>query len=163
MDDLLKHIHYVSKNILKNEGSLSPVTFLIKDGGLLGPYILNYSNDDEKYANYWSIGLTAQKLNADRIILVNDIAMREAKNSEDAKYIRNNYDHESPLSYPESMRIDGILLVDIYTSTNKRLIYLQKFKKSLKDYVFLNLESYDQDSFDGALIQSVLKGLTHKE
>lgn len=160
MDDLLKQIHFFAKKILKERGSLSPVAFLVRDGEFSSPMLLDFSNDHKKYTSCIEIGLTAQKINSDRIILVNDIAMRTVNSLEEAEYIKDNYDHESPLSYPESMRIDGILFIDINISTNKRSIYLQKYKKSSQDLVFLDLDH--QTNFDGALIQAVMKGLNYK-
>lgn len=166
MDELIKGLSQQASKLLKKDKRLMPVAFLIQSNQVLTVVGLNYETDEKKYDSCFQIGITAKKLKADRIILINDSAARVFTNKKESEYAMKNYSHESPLCYPESMRLDGILLIDLKIESEKSEIYFLRYEKRGEDFHFHDLTALrelikcpaDEGVFSGTLTENVLKG-----
>ncbi len=158
VDELVEKINEIAEQNLRQDGYLNAMAFILRDGHF-APMELKFETDDEKHRAYVSIGLTAQKLGADRVILLNDVAARAADTPEEAKYMAENYDHECPLSYPESMRWDGILTLDIDLKSEKVDGFFRQYKRDGDEYSFEEL--VDNGSFSGGLVNNILTGFKY--
>ena len=127
--EMVEDFNKVAKENLQKDGKVSPIAFVIKDKEILIPILLSFHNDQDKQTGYTMVGVVAQYLSADAVILINDVAMRGYKNKTEADYAMRNYLTESPLTYPESMRQDGIYFLSISFKTRKIYGYFQPYKK----------------------------------
>ncbi len=123
--EMVKDMNKVAKKNLQKDGKVSPIAFIIKNKEILVPVLLSFHNDQDKQTGYTMVGVVAQYLSADTVILINDVAMREYKNKTEADYAILNYSTENPLTYPESMRQDGIYFLSISFETRKIYGYFQ--------------------------------------
>ena len=164
MDKLIEGLIERAKENLKKDGYLAPVIIAMKGDKLLAPILLQFKCDNEKYATYKIIGKIAKKLAADRIILINDVALK-MYDTKDSEHVMKNYNTMSPLTYPENMRQDGIFIHDLNLITEKVKPYFLRYKKQKKgSFKFYNINTFQgsEDSFSGEIMNSVLKGFKNK-
>jgi hypothetical protein len=100
----------MAKANLTRDGHLSPVAILFRSSdGQMGVVSLMFDSNS-KYPIMMGLGDLCKKQGFDEIIMVNDCAVRIPKSVEEAKFIAENYETESPSCYPESMRKECIVL-----------------------------------------------------
>jgi len=162
MNELISDLSQKAIEFFKRDQYLKPVSFLINSDRILGIVELEFETDEEKYNMYFQIGQIAKKFKANRIVMINDVAFRIYTNKEDADYARQNFDHESPLCYPENMRQDGILFTDIKIKSKKIDVCFLKYEKREKEIYFYDPQElrfdFKEGSLNGTLIENVLKG-----
>ena len=161
MDELISSLSQKTIELFKRDQYLKPVAFLINSDKILGILELKFETDEEKYNMYFRVGQVAKQLKADRVVMINDVALRTYTNKEEADYARQNYDHESPLCYPENMRQDGILLTDIKIGSKKIEACFLKYEKREEEIYFYDPQEIKSDfkvSLNGALVENILKG-----
>lgn len=158
--ELVQAVSEIAVENLKKYGHLTPVAFLLKDKNIIAVLMLTFQTDDVKYTQYYNIGEEARKRSADAILIVSDVAMREYKTMDDVKYMLKNYATEAPLSYPESMRQDGIFYSAIDLMSGKADGFFQRYVRlhSQEDiFKFFKIESF-KEALIGDLQETVLKG-----
>lgn len=173
MNDLIQNLSENAVGILKKEGHLNPIAFLLDSDRVITIVELKFTDDEEKYKSYLAVGKIAEKAKANRVILINDVAARIYKTKKEAEYAYENYDHESPLSYPESMRLDGILFIDINIESECIKEYFLRYERENEEFKFHKLSklgSFVEEEigktndfgetgvFSGILIENVLRG-----
>lgn len=158
MNKIIKSLLEIAKKILKNEGFLIPQAFFIKDNekGMvrISP---NFKTAEEKYKSCIAIGLTAKQVGANSIILLNDVASK-TYSKENADYVEKNYNTESPLTYPESQRDDGIMIMYMDMKTKKIDAYFQKYKKQGNNIKFYKIKEFPDNEMDGLVPESIFEG-----
>ena len=157
--ELLEDINTVAKKNLEKNGKLAPIAFVIKDTQMIAPILLDFRAPQEIYLSCKYAGAIAKYLNADAIILISDVAMREYKSKEEEDFAAKNYSTESPLSYPENMRTDGIFFLVIDLETKKAECCMQLYEKKDDNFIFKNLDDFPETTGVGGRIQeSVIEG-----
>jgi len=142
------------------------VAFLLKEDRIIAPILIHFKHNEEKHQAYFTVGTAAKDLCADKVFLINEVAARLVTNKEDAEYMAKNYDHENPLSYPESMRLDGILFIEIDLKSEKSDALFHRYTKDGEKFVFeekiktfQELAGTDESVvFTGVLVDCVLDG-----
>lgn len=112
--------------------------------------------DETKHAFYRAVGALCKKEGCDFIMIINDAAIKAFKNPEDYKNMIDNYETESPLTYPKSMRTDCIILIGYAFATEESKIVVQPYKEENGGYTWQEL--VDTPEFDGAIIRGVKEG-----
>ncbi len=157
IDELIVNLCDKAQNLLEEDGYLDPIAFIITDTMI--PCMLSCPKEDKK-AMFTALGAVMKKFKSKRIILVSDIAMRVV-DPEKSDEIKANLLTEQPLTYPESMRQDGIFLQDINPERHFSDAYFMQYE-NLKDAprLFHNLTQLNkkEESFSGAFFDSVVSG-----
>jgi len=156
VDAFIQDISKIAQENIEKDDYLQPMAFIIKEGEIV-PMSLSNTDDEAKFRSYTDVGLVAQKLAADKVILLADVAARIVDNPEDAKYVQENYSTESPLSYPESLRLDGILFLVVELKSGTATGYFRRYEKHEIGYKFHELETYSE-TFSGGLVNMVMGG-----
>lgn len=118
---LLDCLTEAAKALLVKTGTIDPAFFLCNDEKLMGePFLMSMFDricgyipdmDEAKTRNVFLIGGMAQKLKANRVIIIWDAAFRTVAAS-DAKSAFNDQT-ERPLLYPKSMRTECIIVNEV--------------------------------------------------
>lgn len=97
------------KNVNTDGRKVEPVVFVFGENQIY-VILVPWDNNEAKIATLKEVGKKCVELDAHRLALLVDVAMKKYDNPEDALYASRNPETEAPLSYPESMRIDGLLI-----------------------------------------------------
>jgi len=119
------------------------------------PIVAAISLNSDKYEMYRKLGAMLGLKNITDVILLNDCAFRTV-NVKDFQFVKENYNTESPLSYPESMRTEALVFAHI-NFKEKDKICMMAYKKYGKEVEFLS-EEFSEGGFDGAIRSSVVCG-----
>ena len=142
MKKLVEKLSKTAMTNLERDGFLTPVALLIRGKHILMPIIIHYETDEDKYKNYYLVGKVAKSYSADAIILVNDAAMRGFEKLEDFQYAKKNYASESPLTYPESMRKEVIVILVIDLVSKEITGYFQQYAKEGTKFSFRRMKNF---------------------
>lgn len=121
--EMLKgHLEAAKTNLIQNK-SLMPVAIILSESQ---PAVVGFDNSDKTQA-YSLVGLTAAKMNGHSLIIINDIAMRKIDwqgltEEEIDKILADPTEH--PLTYPKSLRTDGILVHYIDLWSDRQMAYI---------------------------------------
>lgn len=155
--ELVRDINTVAMKNLVDNRNIAPVAFIVRDGLIRIPVLMEFNTDQEKYENCNFVGAVAKYYNADVVILVHDSALREYDNEKNENYAMSNFSTENPLAYPDSMRKDGISLLVIDIKTRETLFYLQQYEeRGEKGYRFTELK--EMGKIGGEIPEKVLEG-----
>lgn len=166
IDEFIVGLCETAKGILEEKGEIMPVAMVITDDGHIIPCMLPFKNDDseEKYAMYGAVGVTMKKFNANKVVLVNDVALKYYSSKEEADKAKENYQTESPLMYPESLRQDGILLQEVDLGDDTVNSYFMRYENtSPRKYHELARLNKEGESMAGAIISSLKDGYARSE
>lgn len=135
--DYLSYMEMARQNLL-NSGSLIPVILLFKNEELKGAMLTPFKDDEQKHNSLKAVGVLARKNGCDSAIFICDAAMREFKNAQQAKYARENWDTEAPLTYPEGngVRVECIILATLNFKTKEKTNTFQVYKRVNNTPVF---------------------------
>lgn len=165
IDELVVFLCKGAKKILEEKGKLAPVGFVITKEKKIIPCALPFRNDIEKSAIYLALGVAVRKFSGSRVIMINDVAMRKI-DPKDMEEFKKNYTTEQPLTYPESMRQDGIFLQDMNMETGRIEGYFMRYK-NLKDaprcYYDLEHINKNKDSMGGGIPGRITEGYNSPE
>lgn len=142
------------RNCVAVNSNFLPMAFFM-DGDQ--PIVVAIALNSDKYAMYHKLGVLLGQRNVTEVILLNDCAFRTV-NVKDAQFVKENYDTESPLSYPESMRTEALVFVHINFKERDK-ICVMAYKKVGKKVEFLE-ETSDVDDFNGGIRASVAAGFS---
>jgi len=166
--DVEKYINVLNehaKKLLVRDGFLQSVAFFIKDDQVECPEKIVHKDDEEKFNHYYQIGKKLQEY--DYVIVLQDIAYRSFDNKDAAKEVIENYMTESPLTYPESMRMDGILYMALANTGDGigMRMYCQSYRKDKDKYQFDDLKDWSGacESLSGNLLEAVQSGYNDHE
>lgn len=155
IDGLIVGLCVNAKKIKEKNVSMSPVAMILsKDKGII-PCMLPFRDDEEKSALYYGLGIGMKKYNADRVILINDVALKTYDKPVNISVT------EQPLTYPESMREDGIFIQDINIVTGRVDGYFQRYenkKDAPRFYHELKHLNKNGESMGGDLLNQIKEG-----
>jgi hypothetical protein len=163
MKEILQKMAEAAKANLVKYGDLAAVMMWFRDKELIaGPqFHVNFklsTADQNKDMNILAAGKYAKTIGADTIIFVWDAAMR----------IISNPDHpyditESPLSYPESMRTECIIVEGIKMSSGEEDVIIIPYKGGNgKPVEFLPNNQGDLDQYKSRISQIALSGYNNR-
>jgi hypothetical protein len=121
MESLLDGIKNTAIKLLKKDGVIYPVFFIVQGETLIisqptsifDKFQDNLNAEDYKSRAVYCMGALAKVSHADRLIMIWDAAMRTLPSN-------IPYDPtEAPLSYPKSMRVECIIIIDISFTTGQ--------------------------------------------
>lgn len=132
-DSLIVELCNGAQRLLEKDNILSPVAMIIKGEDDLIPCMLPFKNDKEKLALYFALGVAMKEKGCHRVIIITDVAVRKIdmnpENAEKVKeYFKRNILTEQPLTYPESMREDGIYLQLIDFEEDRSDAYFKRYE-----------------------------------
>jgi hypothetical protein len=123
MPTLLETLIEAAKKSLEKDGHICPVFFLLRDDSfVMKPTPMAYFDkisgaklnaEESKTRDVFLIGGLAQKLGANKVILIWDAAMRTASANQEYSAL------EAPLTYPKSMRTECIIINEIWLPEGK--------------------------------------------
>jgi len=157
IDELIVELCRGAKEILEQSGYLSPVAFLVGKNNQIIPCTVPFKNDTQKRGMYLALGASMKPLGSSRVILINDAAMKTYDKSKDWEIDVT----EQPLTYPESMREDGIFLQDINMKTDRIEGYFMRYenkKDAPRFYHDLKHLNAGHDGMGGFIIECVMEG-----
>lgn len=161
MNKLIESLIGKAKELLEKDGHLAPVALAMKGENVIAPIMLEFETDNEKYATYRAVGDEAKRLSVDRVVMINDAAMRRYDNPEESEKALKNYATESPLTYPEDMREDGIFVQDLNLVTEEITVYFLRYKRrkegGFRFYDIMTLVG-EKGKVMGEVMNSVLRG-----
>jgi hypothetical protein len=156
IDGLIVDLCNNARHLKENRASLVPVAMMLsKDKGII-PCMLPFRNDEEKSALYYGLGTGMKKYKASRVILINDVAMKMYD-----KPAEKISELEKPLTYPESMRQDGIFLQDVDLATGRVDGYFMRYenkKDAPRFYYELKHLNKGAVSMGGLLLNQIKDG-----
>lgn len=156
IDGLIVDLCNNARHLKENGSSLVPVAMMLsKDKGII-PCMLPFRNDEEKSALYYGLGTGMKKYRANRVILINDVAMKMYD-----KPAEKISELEKPLTYPESMRQDGIFLQDVNLATGRVDGYFMRYenkKDAPRFYYGLKHLNKGTESMGGLLLNQIKDG-----
>jgi hypothetical protein len=148
MNDMIE----TAKKILSTEKHLNPIALLFT-GDSIHTVPLSYKTDAEKEKYLFATGIVAKQLQTDHIYLIFDAAMRLMT----PEAIKNYDVTESPLSFPESMRTECIIIHSLDMKTETRETAIIPYKNDGKEIEFLP-DLPKADHLDTWMPGAVLKG-----
>ena len=131
---LIDDLKRIAKEILVRDGYHQPMFFLCMDDQIIGQplptamfkkFFEELNAEDFKTQAVYGMGLLAKKLEANRLIMVWDAAMRIMP--PDTK-IGQVDETEYPLQYPKSMRTECLIFNDISFVTEKDVTHIIPYK-----------------------------------
>lgn len=155
VEDVLNH----AKEVIQKSAdhSLMPMALGIGSGGhKIMPGL--FQNDEEKHQFYQEVGSVCKSMGLDIVLLINDAAMREMKTDEEVAFIRKNYDTESPLSYPKSMRTECLIALGHNFHSGEQIIIAQPYKNAEDGSLDFSRKPVSLPQSDSAIVDSILKG-----
>lgn len=142
-----------AKQNLVTKKYLDPVALLSTEVGIKYIFPLRYKTDAEKEMYLIATGQTAKQLGTPIVYLVFDAALRTM-----APEAIKNYDvTESPLSFPESMRTECIMIHSLELKTETRESVIIPYKKTGTEIEFLP-DLPKADRMETWMTAAVLKG-----
>ncbi|MCX5884312.1 MAG: hypothetical protein NT096_00105 [Proteobacteria bacterium] len=157
MKDFLQKFMEVAKQNLLKDGNLAAVIMWFRDGQLIGTPQLHKdfecpTAEENKDKNILFAGYTAKILQADTVVFIWDAAMR-------AMNPNQTYDGtESPLTYPESMRTECIMIEAIKVPSGKDEFLITPYKGGNGKPVEFLPEILDLSNFKSRIAGVLLAG-----
>lgn len=109
IDSLIESaFNIISNNSHREDSKMNPIAFAIHDRGLC-LFEMLWDSEEAKICSLTQVGQKCFELQCYKVCLFVDAAMRKVK-QEDIDYFLNNKETESPLCYPESQRVDVLLV-----------------------------------------------------
>lgn len=158
MKEILQKMAEAAKANLIKYGDLAAVMMWFKDKELIaGPqFHVNFklsTADQNKDMNILAAGKYAKVIGADTIVFIWDAAMKIMNKDQPYDFT------ESPLSYPESMRIECILVEGIKMPSGEEDIIIIPYKGGNDNPVeFLPNNQGDLDQYKSRISQIALSG-----
>jgi hypothetical protein len=158
MKEILLKMATAAKASLMEDGNLTPVMMWFKDKELIaGPQLhVNFklsTADQNKDMNILAAGKYAKVIGADTIVFIWDAAMKIMNKDQPYDFT------ESPLSYPESMRTECILVEGIKMPSGEEDIIIIPYKGGNgKPVEFLPNNQGDLDQYKSRISQIALSG-----
>jgi len=156
IDELIVEVCRGAKEVLEKSGYLAPIAFLVGKNNQIIPCMVPFKNDAQKRGVYLALGAAMKALGSNRVILVNDAAMKMFDKPMEEVHIT-----ETPLTYPESMREDGIFLQDMNTITERIEGYFMRYenkKDAPRFYHDLKHFNAGHESMGGFIPECVMEG-----
>lgn len=146
----------IAKNNLVNDGRLAAMALCFGPGGV-AVVPAEFGTDDEKWAFYRALGAACRDMDATRVVLVNDAAM---KTYDPGQYDMHHLDPtETPLTYPKSMRTEVIMVMDHALGTDKTEMLMQPYRDADGKVEFLPVdEELRNMKFESGLVECVEEG-----
>ena len=159
MKEILQNLALAAKANLMKDGHLATVMMWFKDKKLIGsPQLFvdfkEPTTDENKDMNVLAAGMFAKEIGADSVVFIWDGAMKTMNPDQP-------YDiTESPLSYPESMRTECILIEAIKMPSGKEDVIIIPYKGGDgKPVEFLPEDAYKgMDHFKSRISEIVVRG-----
>jgi len=117
-----------------------------------------FDDDDAKHEFYRTVGAECRTSNLQIALLVNDAAMREVKTDKEAEFIKANYDTESPLSYPKSMRTECIIALGFNFATEETFTVAQPYREATDGAIEFHKELMRLPDAKSALVDNLKEG-----
>jgi hypothetical protein len=166
MSELLETFKDTAKKILEHDKFVAPVVFFIKEGTVIQmvsidqlarsiiPKELKIGSSDYKHLCYVSIGIFANCIGAEKVIIIIDAAMREGPVPPEELD-----DTELPLSYPKSMRTECIVILEIDLKMEKDDVRIVPYKGGDGEPVeFIDRDFSNMEGMKSAFTHYILKG-----
>ena len=158
--------------LLEKDGQLNPLALIINSEGGITPCSLPWENDEEKGKLLLVLGVSLKKFDSHEVIFLSDVAMRsigtdDPKETRKMKeYYKENHATEQPLSYPKSMREDGIYLQYMDLNLNHTKAYFKRYEDRENEPRFYHeLKCIDKGakSMGGLIIEQISYGYENAE
>jgi hypothetical protein len=162
IDKLIVDLCRNARDLMEKNDRIAPIAMILSKNKGIIPCMLPFRDDEEKTALYYGLGVGMKKYNANRVILINDAAMKmynKSMISETGKLMIS--ETEKPLTYPESMRQDGIFIQDINMVTGRVDVYFQRYenkKEVPRFYHELKHINRDAESMGGHMVDQIREG-----
>lgn len=160
MKEILQKMVEAAKANLIKDGYLAAVMMWFKDKELIaGPNLhvdfKRPTSDESKDLNILAAGMFAKEIGADTVVFVWDGALRHMDNLDQAYDIT-----ESPLSYPESMRTECVVIEGIKVPSGEEDVIIIPYKGGNgKPIEFLPVDN-DMAQYESRISEIVLRGYT---
>lgn len=145
-----------ARHLMETRGSLVPVAMMFSEEKGIIPCMLPFRDEEHKSAIYYGLGTGMKKYKANRVILINDVALKMYD-----KPTGKISESEKPLTYPESMRQDGIFLQDVDLATGRVDGYFMRYenkKDAPRFYYELKHVNKGAESMGGFLVDQIKNG-----
>ena len=129
IDELIVSLSENAQSILEKKGHLDSVAMIVNKENKMIPCFFPHEVSEDKYAMYRALGEAMKEYDAERVVIISDAALRILQNEKDIEHFKENAATEQPLSYPKSMRMDGILLVEIRPKTRSSEGYFKHYEE----------------------------------
>ena len=151
------------KDCIGKGETFMPTAFFETEDKKKGIIMLPFGNEKEKEAVCKQLGRTLIDHNVKKFLLVTDAAMR-IMDKKNAQYTQDNYESESPLTYPESMRTECLVHLSVdFTKETKESTECSVwcYKKENKEVIFLEEKSMGND-FQSKLLAYIAEGVQER-
>ena len=147
----------ISNNSHREDSKMNPIAFGIYDKGLY-VFEMLWDSQESKINSLNKIGQKCFELQCYKIFLFVDSAMRKLNKKEDIEYFLNNKETEAPLCYPESQRIDA-LLVSFLDLTDEKQNFIRAYPYKVLDGKIKREEVEKLDgNYEGLVKDSIIYG-----
>ena len=136
-----------------------PVAFPIEQGKPKAVLPVPFTSAEEKRKMITVLGLICARTGCDAVVLITDAAMRAFTNEKDAKYAEENWDTENPLSYPQGLRQECLIVQYLSFKDRTSKVFIHKYQ--IKDGVpeFSGID--ELDGIEGDIQSCFLRGYGH--
>ena len=107
----VEKIKEMAKGVLKRDGYHVPMASITLKDGKTMLCTLTWDDDEEKHFVFNELSAVI-KAKAESYVFIMDGAMRKI-DFKDGDFVEENYDTERPLTYPESMRTEVLIIHDV--------------------------------------------------
>lgn len=129
IDELIVSLSENAQSILEKKGHLDSVAMIINKENKTIPSYFPHEVSEDKYAMYRALGEAMREFEAERVVIISDAAVRVLYKKKDIEHFKENVVTEQPLLYPKSMRMDGILLLEICPKTRSSEGYFKHYEE----------------------------------
>jgi hypothetical protein len=133
---LFEEIKSLAKQVLIRDGYHAQMVLIFPPNNQIMPVLLNWKTDEEKWELFHKVHQLLNELHSDHYIMIMESFARTIK-PEQLKYIKENYDTERPSIYPESMRMEMLVIHEQYRNGTGNLCCIE-FKKVDEKVEILN-------------------------
>jgi len=140
---------------------LIPVALPIKEGIPETVLPVPFTSAEDKRRMITILGHVCAQAGCDAVILITDAAMRAFTNEKDARYAEENWDTENPLSYPQGLRQECLIVQYLSFKDRTSKVFIHKYQ--VKDGVpeFSGID--ELDGAEGDIQSCFMRGYEHAQ